>query len=96
MGEQYRHKLIRGGVVPQVTVGDIYGGYWNNEMKTRNDLKNEMKTLDEIPIRINTDLPSLRTILRQFNGCQTIGDYLEEYEYKVTKNGKQVWLIKRR
>lgn len=40
--------------------GDIYGDYWNNEMKMRNGSKNEMKTLNEIPIR----LPSLRAILK--------------------------------
>ena len=51
---------FEGEVIPQITVGDIYGGYWNNEMKTRNDLENEMKTLDEISMR----LPSLRAILK--------------------------------
>lgn len=100
MGEQYRYRLMEGGVVPQVMVRDIYGDYGNNEMKTRNSLKNEIKTLNEIPIRINVGLPSLRTILRdigrQFCGCYTFGDYLEEHGYEVTKNGKYVWFIKRR
>ena len=100
MGKQYRYRLIGGEVIPQITMGDIYGGYWNNEMKIRNDLENEMKTLNEIPIRINVDLPSLRTILkdigRQFCGYYTFGDYLEEHGYEVTKNGKYVWFIKRR
>ena len=88
------------GAVPQIVAGDIYGDYGNNEMKMRNNLRNEMKTLNEIPIRINVDLPSLRTMLkdigRQFCGCYTFGDYLEEHGYEVTKNGKYVWFIKRR
>lgn len=87
---------FEGEVIPQITVGDICGGYWNNEMKMRNISENEMKTLD----RINVSLPSLRTILRdigrQFNSRYTIGDYLEEHGYEVTKNGKYVWIIKRR
>ena len=91
MGDRHNRRLWQ---------GDIYGDYGNNEMKIRNDLENEMKTLDEIPIRINVGLPSLRIMLkdieRQFNGCYTIGDYLEEHGYEVTKNGKYVWFIKRR
>ena len=38
MGKQYRYRLIRGGVIPQIILGDIYGGYWNNEMKTLNEI----------------------------------------------------------
>ena len=40
--------------------GDNYGDYWNNEMKIKNISKNEMKILNEIPMR----LPSLRAILK--------------------------------
>lgn len=97
MGKQYRCKLTGGeGQFRRLWQGDIYGDYGNNEMKMRNGSKNEMKTLD----RINVGLPSLRTILkdieRQFCGCYTFGDYLEEHGYEVTKNGKYVWFIKRR
>lgn len=89
MGEQY-------------VKGDTIEDCGNNEMKIRNGFKNEMKTLDEIPIKISVDLPpNLRAILRdierrQLDGCYTFGDYLEEHGYEVTKNGKYVWFIKRR
>lgn len=96
MGKQYRYELIRGRDNSADNVGDIYGGIDTIEDCGRNDLENEMKTLNEIPIRI----PSLRTMLkdieRQFNGCYTIGDYLEEHGYEVAKNGKYVWFVRRR
>ena len=96
MGEQYRYRLIGDMLFRMLRWGDNYGGYWNNEMKTRNISENEMKILNEIPMR----LPSLRAILkdigRQFNSRYTIGDYLEEHGYEVAKNGKYVWFIKRR
>ena len=67
MGEQYRCKLIGGGVVPQIILGDIYGGYWNNEMKTRNGSKNEMKFLGRIMAEFVSGLKSWEETLKELD-----------------------------
>lgn len=67
MGEQYRCKLTGGGVVPQIILGDIYGGYWNNEMKTRNDSKNEMKFLGRIMAEFVSGLKSWEETLKELD-----------------------------
>lgn len=67
MGEQYRCKLTGGGVVPQTMVRDNYGGYWNNEMKTRNISENEMKTLDEIMVGFVSGLKSWERTLKELD-----------------------------
>lgn len=67
MGEQYRCELMRGGVIPQITVGDIYGGIDTIEDCGRNVLENEMKTLNEIIAGFVSGLKSWERTLKELD-----------------------------
>ena len=55
------------GAIPQIILGDIYGGYWNNEMKTRNGSKNEMKFLNRIMAEFVSGLKSWERTLKELD-----------------------------
>ena len=67
MGKQYRCKLTGGGVVPQVTIGDNYGGIDTIEDCGRNGSKNEMKTLNEIIMGFVSGLKSWERTLKELD-----------------------------
>ena len=105
MGKQYRCELIGGyleGVQTQskiVAVGEYYGGCWKNEMKIEGVLKNEMKNLGEIFVKIGEEylvrLMDIRDVVMNVKE-QIDGHVIEEHGYVVSKDGKQVWNLKRR
>lgn len=101
MDKQYRCELIRGVQTQSkiVAVGEYYGGCWKNEMKIEGVLKNEMKNLNEIFVKIGlkdlVKLVKIRDVVMNVRE-QIDGHVIEEHGYVVSKDGKQVWNLKRR
>lgn len=80
----------------KIVVGDNYGGYWNNEMKQEDKIKNEMKNLGEIFVRIGLkNLFNIREIMMGIR--KWVGDYYcaKQCECVIDEDGKQVWHLKR-
>ena len=91
MGEQYRCKLIGGQTQSKiVALGDIYGGYWNNEMKTRNGSKNEMKILNEIMAEFVSGLKSWERTLKELDYYIRKKVKKEYGFYLIRENGRDV------